>query len=46
MVELYLVVGPVGEAVGGAGAHGVLRCEQNSGERGFFGRVHVLVVMG
>ncbi len=46
MVELCLVVGPVGGADGGAGVHWVLRCEQNSGERGFFGRVHVLMVMG
>ncbi len=46
MVELCLVVGPVGGADGGAGVHGVFRCEQGSGERGFLGRVHVLVVVG
>ena len=46
MVELCLVVGPAGEAVGRAGAHEVLRYGQGSGEGGFFYRFHVLVVVG
>ena len=45
MVELCLVVGPAGEAVGRAGAHEVLRCGLGSGKGGFFDRVHVLVVV-
>ena len=46
MVELCLVVGPVGGADGGAGVHWVLRCEQGSGDGWFLDRVHVLVVVG
>ena len=39
MVQLCSAAGPVGEAVGRAGAHEVLRCGLGSGKGGFFDRV-------
>ena len=46
MAELCSAAGPVGEAVGKAGAHEVLRYGLGFGEGGFFDRFHVLVVVG
>ena len=45
MAELCSAAGPVGEAVGRAEAHEVLRCGLGSEKGGFFDRVHVLVVV-